>query len=363
MKEVNRAPSSMLTAALVFLTIVVLGESVALLLDYSNNAFLQQYLSANVASVGTQIGVLTAVAIAAAFLVYRRASSDSVTIEEPKPVFAPTPEVSAQPGQGGFKVLSDTRHLFVRSLKKLFRNPILLFFSLFQPVIFIVLFTQLFSKFGALLPPAAHGNYTTFAVAGIVLQNGFSSAFQSGTSMVDDLRSGFLVKMLATPVSRAAILLGRISTDMFRMVIQSSIIFFLAFLLGAYPYTGIPGYLLMLATIAFFGLAWSGISLSIGLKTKSAETVFGIAGTLTFPLLFMSTALVASGLLPDWMKTVSLYNPISITVEAIRSLFLEGWVTPYGSATATILTAYGVIALIGVVTIGTTLYLFKKVVS
>src|SRR5438093_2088507 len=150
---------------------------------------------------------------------------------------------------GEMTLLSDTSHLFVRSLKKLLRNPILLFFSLFQPIIFMLLFTQLFSRF-AQLPGFPASNYTVFAVAGIVLQNGFSSAFQSGTSMVDDLRSGFLVKMLATPVSRPAILLGRISTDMFRVVVQSAIIFFLAYLLGAFPVTGFPGYLLMLATIA-----------------------------------------------------------------------------------------------------------------
>jgi len=253
-------------------------------------------------------------------------------------------------------LLSDTSHLFVRSLKKLLRNPILLFFSLFQPVIFILLFTQLFGRF-AQLPGFPASNYTVFAVAGIVLQNGFSSAFQSGTSMVDDLRSGFLVKMLATPVSRTAILLGRISTDIFRVVVQSSIILFLAFLLGASPVTGFLGYLLILFTIAFFGLAWSGISLSIGLKTRSAETVFGIAGTMTFPLLFMSTALAPAAFLPAWMKTVSQYNPISITVDAIRTLMISGY------DAGPILTAFGVIALIGIVTMSATLYLFKKVVS
>jgi len=358
-----KASSSVLSAAVAFSTIILIGESLALLLDFSNNAFLQQYVSSNTGLLGFQIGVLAILAMGVAFLVYRRASSGSVTLDETERAVTSTPQANIQqPAQGGFKVLSDTRHLFVRSLKKLLRNPILLFFSLFQPIIFITLFTQLFSGFGALLPASLGRDYTRFAVAGIVLQNGFSSAFQSGTSMVDDLRSGFLVKMLATPVSRTAILLGRISTDMFRMVVQSSIIFLLAFLLGAYPDTGIPGYLLMLATIAFFGLAWSGISLSIGLKTRSAETVFGIAGTLTFPLLFMSTALVPPELQPKWMQQVSPYNPVSITVDAIRATFMAN--APYFSnPAATILTAYGVIALIGVVTIGTTLYLFKKVIS
>jgi len=263
--------------------------------------------------------------------------------------------------------LSDSFHLFIRWMKKLVRNPILIFFSLFQPVIFLVLFTQLFAKFGALLGPGV--NYTIFATAGIVLQNAFSSAFQSGTAIVDDIRSGFLTKMLATPVNRTAILFGRILSDAFRVVVQTVIILVLAYALGVFPETGFPGYLLVIFTVAAFGLAWSGISLALGLRTKSAETVFGIAGFLTFPLLFMSTALVDTSLMPDWMKSVSNYNPISFAVNAMRNMItgcLPGHLMSNcttGFDWSTILQAYGVIALIGVLTLGATLYLFRKVVS
>lgn len=263
--------------------------------------------------------------------------------------------------------LSDSFHLFIRWMKKLVRNPILIFFSLFQPVIFLVLFTQLFAKFGALLGPGV--NYTVFATAGIVLQNAFSSAFQSGTAIVDDIRSGFLTKMLATPVNRTAILFGRILSDVFRVVVQTVIILILAYALGVFPETGFPGYLLVIFTVAAFGLAWSGISLALGLRTKSAETVFGIAGFLTFPLLFMSTALVDTSLMPDWMKSVSNYNPISFAVNAMRNMItgcppshlMSNCTT--GFDWSTILQAYGVIALIGVLTLGATLYLFRKIVS
>src|SRR6266702_2492729 len=224
---------------------------------------------------------------------------------------------------------SDSIHLFVRSMKKLVRNPILVFFSLFQPIIFLVLFTQLFSNLGPFLG-AGILSYTAFATAGIVLQNAFSSAFQSGTAVVDDIKSGFLAKMLATPVNRSAILFGRLLSDV-------------------------------------FGLAWSGISLALGLKTKSAETVFGIAGALTFPLLFMSTALVSAGFMPGWMQNVSNFNPISFAVNAIRNPItgcsLDLKVCNIGFDWTTILQAYGVIAAIGVVTLGATLYLFRKVVS
>ena len=253
-------------------------------------------------------------------------------------------------------LLNDTGYLFVRYMKKLIRNPILLFFSLVQPIIFLVLFTQLFERF-ANVPGFPAESYLIFATPGILLQNAFGSALQSGNSIVSDIDSGYLQKMLVTPVSRYAILLGRLTSDAFRVLIQSTIIMVLAFLLGARPVTGLLGVLLMLLTIAFFGLAWSGISLAIGLKTKSSETVFAFGSFLTFPLLFMSTSLTPLEFMPDWIKTVSMFNPISYTVDAVRALMIDGFVWE------PIISAYFVIGFVALITLGSTLYLFRKVVS
>jgi ABC-2 type transport system permease protein len=255
-------------------------------------------------------------------------------------------------------LLSDTRYLFVRYLKKLIRNPILLFFSLFQPIIFLVLFTQLLTNLAnvpGILPPGI--SYLQFATAGILLQNAFGSALQSGNSIVADIDSGYLQKMLVTPVRRPAILLGRLTSDAFRVVIQSAIILILAYALGAYVTTGVIGILLIFFTIAFFGLAWSGISLAIGMKTRSAETVFAIGGFITFPLLFLSTALFPLTFLPKWVQYVSAFNPISYTVNAIRVLMIDGYIW------STIISAWGVIAIVAVITLSATLYQFRKVVS
>lgn len=263
-------------------------------------------------------------------------------------------------------LFSDTYFLFVRALKKVLRNPILLFFSLLQPIIFLVLFTQLFSKFAAvpgLFPPGI--TYLEYATPGILLQNGFSSALQSGTSIVDELNSGMLEKMLVTPVNRSAILLGRLLSDAFRVVVQSVIILVLAYLLGFDVATGAGGIISMLVIIAFFGLAWSGISLAIGLRTRSAETVFGIGGFLTFPLLFMSDALVPTTAMPAWMQSISNLNPISFAVDAVRSLSLPS--TSFSTLTLSLpgdlLSAFAYIAIIAILTLGVTLYLFRKVVK
>ena len=163
--------------------------------------------------------------------------------------------------------------------------------------------------------------------------------------------------MLVTPVSRPAILLGRLSSDAFRVVVQSAIILALAFALGATVTTGILGGIGIFFTLAFFGLAWSGISLALGMRTRSAETVFSIGGVLTFPLLFLSPALFPISFLPDWVQTVSMFNPVSYAVNASRAFMITGF--DWGI----ILPAWGVIGLVAVITMSLTLYQFRKVVK
>jgi ABC-2 type transport system permease protein len=185
--------------------------------------------------------------------------------------------------------------------------------------------------------------------------------------MVEDIRSGYLTKIMATTANRSAILMGRILSDVFRVFVQSSIILILAFAIGVYPATGALGYLFIILIVSYFSLAWSGISLALGLKTKNSETVFGIAGFLTFPLLFMSTALVRQNFMPDWMQAVSSVNPISFAVNAIRNFVLPpvvsggawDWTRIWGDT----LIAFGVISLIAVLTLGATLYQFKKIIT
>ena len=252
-------------------------------------------------------------------------------------------------------LLYDTQSLFMRALTKIVRNPTLLFVNLFTPLLFLLLFSQLLEKLTSL--PGLSGSYLTYLTPGILVLNAVTGSFQSGMSIVNDLNSGFLHKLLLTPVSRAAILLGRLMTDLLVLIIQSCIIIGVAILLGLGIATGIPGLLLIFVTLAFFDLAWSGLLLAVGMKTKKAETVAAVGNLLAFPILFVSSALFPTQIMPQWAQTVSTYNPVSYASNVTRDL-IKG-----GLTWSTFASAYAVIGLMAIVTFAVTLYQFRKVIT
>jgi len=243
----------------------------------------------------------------------------------------------------------------MRALTKIVRNPTLLFVNLFTPLLFLLLFSQLLEKLTSL--PGLSGSYLTYLTPGILVLNAVTGSFQSGMSIVNDLNSGFLHKLLLTPVSRAAILLGRLMTDLLVLIIQSCIIIGVAVLLGLGIATGIPGLLLIFGTLAFFDLAWAGLMLAVGMKTKKAETVAAVGNLLAFPILFISSALFPTQIMPQWAQTVSTYNPVSYASNVTRDLIRGGltW--------SVFASAYAVIGFMAIVTFAVTLYQFRKVIT
>jgi ABC-2 type transport system permease protein len=250
--------------------------------------------------------------------------------------------------------LFDVWHLFVRAWKKTIRTPIIIISTLALPVLFLVLFSQIFTQFGN-LPGFPAGGYVQFAVAGIIVMNPLMGSGGAGEALVDDINSGSVSKMLVTPANRAAILLGRLLNTMIMVLISVGITLALAYALGATVITGAPGILLIFFTASFFGLAMSGLTMAIGVRTKSSQAVAGLDLVIAFPLMFVSTALVPYAFLPGWAQAFSNVNPFSYAVNAVRALMSTGFVW------STILAAYAVTAVLAAVTIGATLYQFRSV--
>lgn len=250
----------------------------------------------------------------------------------------------------------DVWYVFRRAQTKFFGSPVRIFFQLFGALAFLVLFTQLFSRLSD-LPGFPPGSYLEVAVGGILFINTLNNTMQTANAIVDELNTGYLANMLVTPVKRSAILLGRVLSDGVRFILQTSIILGVAFFMGATFATGVPGVLVIFLIVVGFGVAWSGLTLTVGLATKSNETVSVIGTLLTFPLMFTSSALLPASFMPGWMQTFSQYNPMSYMANAARSLMVSGF------ESTVLLQAFSVIAMILVLTWSSTLWLFKNVIS
>lgn len=214
--------------------------------------------------------------------------------------------------------------LWARQMKKLVRIPLLLFFALAQPLIFLLLFSQVFSNLDR-LPGFEYDSYLQFLVPSIVALTALNSAFQSGIGMVTDIEDGMLDKFLIAPIRRSSILLGKLLADASRAVAQGTVIVLVALAMGARFATGVAGVAAMVVLAALFGVAWAGLSNIIALRTRNGELTMIVGILITFPVLFLSTAFMPSILLPDWLDTVATFNPITYIVEALRALVNTGW--------------------------------------
>jgi len=215
----------------------------------------------------------------------------------------------------------ETRQTFIRWNRKTLRRPMFLFFALVQPIVWFVLFTASFSSI-AQLPGFPTDNYVTWFTAAVVIQTVIASSMQSGLGMVTDLESGFLDKMRVAPIHRSSILFGKLLSDAFRILLQSLIIIAIALAYQVNFGTGVVGIVLILVIASLFGIAWSGISNTLAFATKNSEITTMASLLTTFPLLFLSTAMMPVYFLPAWVQTVAKYNPLSYVADALHALVI-----------------------------------------
>jgi ABC-2 type transport system permease protein len=253
-------------------------------------------------------------------------------------------------------VVSETLTITQRNLTKSVRVPILLFMSLFQPLLFLILFSQIFSSL-ANLPGFPYDSYLQFLVPAIIAMTALSSAFQSGLGTVADIEDGMLDKFLIAPIHRVSIMAGRILADGIRIIAQAGVVILAAFAMGARYETGIVGIAMMIFLASIFGMAWAGLSNVVALRTQNAEVTMVIGIVLLFPILFLSTGFMPAALLPDWLDTVARFNPLTYLIDAERALVNEGWDWNL------ILQSIGVTLLLGAVTLTAATRAFRKAIS
>ncbi|MFB6130434.1 MAG: ABC transporter permease [Salinigranum sp.] len=221
--------------------------------------------------------------------------------------------------------LGDVWTNFKRWNLKAVRNPFVLVVSLVQPIIFLVLFTQVFGQVagGAINRGGADISYTTYLVPAIAIQVSLAAAITSGIGLVNDIENGMFEKVLATPMNRTAVFAGKTAAEVLRIVVQVAIILGLGVLLGGKIETGFVGALGVLVVGLLFSLWFIALSNSVAVLTRDQESTIIAANLLQFPLLFLSSAFLPLSALPEWIQTFARFNPVTYGVDAARALTLN----------------------------------------
>jgi ABC-2 type transport system permease protein len=225
-------------------------------------------------------------------------------------------------------LLSETWELYKRALLKLIRRPVVLYFSLLQPAIWLLLFGQIFGKMVNLPGAGAMfgtNNYMAFFTPGVIMLTMLFGAGQTGLGLIQDMDSGFLDKLLTTPINRFAILLGKMGGDLTRMVLQASLVVLIAVLAGVHIHTGLFGVFFIVLIGGLFGMALAGINTMIALGTRNTEATFLIGNFVNLPLMFASNAMMPKAFLPDWLQTIVKFNPVSYGIDGMRGLIISGF--------------------------------------
>jgi len=217
---------------------------------------------------------------------------------------------------------------FKRWIIKTVRNPFVIGFGLITPIIWLLLFPNAIGG-AAKLPFDL--SYTVYFAPVVAIQTALFAGNGSGIGLVEDMRIGVFNKLLASPMDRSAIFVGKTLAGAATVAVQVLLIEILAAITtsGASLPTGIGGALGVIGIGILFSLGFAGLSNIIALATKSTEATIIIGNFILLPLLFASGAFAPTSGLPGWLKTFASLNPVNYGIEAARHLMLPA---PYADS-------------------------------
>lgn len=238
--------------------------------------------------------------------------------------------------------MSQTWLLGKRALREAIRTPEALLPTLFIPLFFLVVNVGQAAKiFPAGSTDFLKGqNYAAFQLpSSILLGASFGSA---ALYLVEDIEGGYFDKLRATPISRTAIVLGRLMAEAAKSIVITAIMVLIALPFGISIASGPTGFVILLTLAAAWAVVYSGFMQLIALKSRSAAAT-NSGGLVFFPLLFLTPNFVPRELLSRPMEIAASLNPVTYIMEALRALILDE------AAWATVGRGFAVVLVLGLV--------------
>ncbi|WP_026890246.1 ABC transporter permease [Lacrimispora aerotolerans] len=243
--------------------------------------------------------------------------------------------------------------LWKRGLKAFVRNKTGLIFSLIFPFFFVYVF-------GAIFKNDFIENPIAYMLSGVIITTVFESALNLASSTVDDMVSGFMKEVLVSPAKRVYVAMGQLLSAATVATLQGILILVIGLFIGI-KFTNWKTPLLVLVSMIFIGIVFSGVGLFLATKVRNGQTFQIVKTAVTMPLTFLSGAYVPLSMLPGSLKFVAYFNPMTYATAFFRMIVLEkgnlpvselikeGLVVEINGFAITPMMTFGVILVIGLV--------------
>jgi ABC transporter DrrB family efflux protein len=239
----------------------------------------------------------------------------SVVTDTPKTTLAPAP-------RGGLLGSAhDSLVVAKRNLLRMMRIPEVVIFGLFQPIMFVVLFSYVFGGSVRVGGSFSAADYREFLMAGIFAQTVTFATAGAGAGIADDMHKGLIDRFRSLPMSRGAVLTGRTLADLVQTMLTVVVLAVVGVLVGWRIHHGVPKMIGAFALLLLLGYAFSWIGALIGLTVRTPEAATSGGLIWLFPVTFVSNAFVDPSGMTPWLRHVAEWNPFSATVQACRVLF------------------------------------------
>ncbi len=238
-----------------------------------------------------------------------------MTATATSPVSTVPPAVDHVPPRNSF--VRDSLVYARRNLEHIRQIPEKLLDVTIQPLMFVLLFAYVFG--GAI--EVSGGGYREYLIGGILIQSLAFAAMGPATSIATDLTEGVIDRFRSLPATKLSYLVGHFLAELAGSVLSIVVLLGTGYVVGWRTHTDALQVAEALLLLVVFASAMIWFGTWLGMVVRSPDAVMGIGFTLVFPLTFLSNAFVPISTLPEPLQWIASWNPVSVLVAAVRTLF------------------------------------------
>ena len=238
------------------------------------------------------------------------------------------PQVTSRPAIEPPSLVQASATIVWRNLIHIKRMPEMLLDVTVQSVMFVLLFAYVFGGSIAV----AGSNYREFLLPGIMVQTMVFSSAIVAMGLTNDLQKGIVDRLKSLPISRASVLVGRSISSLIHSSIGVAVMGVTGLLVGWRIRTDVAEATLGFVLLLLFGFAMIWLGIWVGSLMRTVEAVQGLMFTVMFPLTFVANTFAPTENMPDWLRTIAEWNPVSSLTQACRELWGNAPAAPADAA-------------------------------